>query len=149
MRLEPLYLLRFSYAEEWEFLLSGEAATHEGQYFFIAEGRCSGRVNGRFHGANHPRRRSDGTYEPDFQGVIETDDGATIFFDWRGYGRAYPVGRRQIVGSATHLSADERYLWLNDSVGVCVGEVRSRKDAPPELVIEMAELIWEPPAEEI
>jgi hypothetical protein len=46
---------------------------------------------------------------PDFQGVIETVDGAEVLFDDRGYGRAYPVGRRQIVTSATHLSEDERY----------------------------------------
>jgi hypothetical protein len=49
---------------------------------------------------------------PDFQGVIETADGALVMFDWRGYGRTYPVGRRQIVGSATHLAEDERYRWL-------------------------------------
>ena len=66
-------------------------------------------------GANHPRRRVDGTYCPDFQGVVETDDGAEVMFDWRGYGRAYPAGRRQIVVTGTHLSADERYRWLNDS----------------------------------
>ncbi len=143
MRLEPLYWLRFVYPEEWGIPLAGHEST-EGQYFFIAEGRCSGRINGRFRGANHPRRRSDGTYEPNVQGVIETDDGATIFVDLRGYGRAYPLGRRQIVGAATHLSADERYRWLNDAIGVCVGEVRSRESEPAELVIEMAELIWEP-----
>jgi hypothetical protein len=143
MRLEPLYLLRFGYPEEWEIPIAGDEST-EGQSFFIAEGRCSGRINGRFRGANHPRRRSDATYEPNMQGVIETDDGATIFVDLWGYGRAYPLGRRQIVGAATHLSADERYRWLNDSIGVCVGEVRSREPAPTDLVIEMAELIWEP-----
>ena len=46
---------------------------------------------------------------PDFQGVIETVDGAEVLFDYRGYGRAYPVGRRQIVTSATHLSKNKRY----------------------------------------
>jgi hypothetical protein len=48
-------------------------------------------VTGRFRGANHPRRRGDGTFLPDFQGVITTDDGATIFFDYRGYGRSLPA----------------------------------------------------------
>jgi hypothetical protein len=81
---------------------------------------------------------------PDFQGVIETDDGAEVLFDYRGYGRAYPVGRRQIVTSATHLSEDERYHWLNDSLSVGVGEVRSQEDGPTELVIEWAEVVWEP-----
>jgi hypothetical protein len=60
-----------------------------------------------------------------------------------GYGRAYPVGRRQIVVSRTHLSDDERYTWLNDTLSVGVGEVRAQ-DGPPQLVIERAELAWEP-----
>ena len=38
--------------------------------------------------ANYPRRRTDGTLTPDFRGVLETDDGATILFAWQGYGRA-------------------------------------------------------------
>jgi hypothetical protein len=78
------------------------------------------------------------------QGVIETEDGAEVLFDYRGYGRAYPVGRRQIVTSGTQVSEDERYQWLNDSLAVGVGEVRSQEDGPPGLVIEWAELVWEP-----
>jgi hypothetical protein len=41
--------------------------------------------------------------------VIETEDGATVWFDWGGYGRPYPVGRRQIVGWGVHPSDDECY----------------------------------------
>jgi hypothetical protein len=139
VRLEPLYLVRFSYSGGWGADLAGPDSV-EGRFFFLAEGR----ISGLFRGANHPNRRSDGTFLPDFQGVIETDDGAEILFDYRGYGRAYPVGRRQIVTSATHLSEDERYRWLNDSLSVGVGEVRSQEDGPTELVVEWAELVWEP-----
>jgi hypothetical protein len=39
--------------------------------------------------------------------MIETGDGATIMFEWHGYGRAYPPGRRQIVGAIVHLSDAE------------------------------------------
>ena len=116
----------------------------ECKFFFLAQGRCEGRISGRFRGANHPNRRGDGTFLPDFQGVIETDDGAELLFDYRGYGRAYPVGRRQIVATGTHLSEDERYRWLNDSLSVGVGEVRSQPDESTELVVEWAELVWEP-----
>jgi hypothetical protein len=143
MRLEPLYRVQFSYSGGWTVGLA-EPESAESQHFFLAEGHCEGRINGRFQGANHPHRRSDGTFLPDFQGVIETDDGASILFDYRGYGRAYPAGRRQIVASGTHLSEDERYRFLNESLSVGVGEVRSQVDAPPELVIEWAELVWEP-----
>jgi|GEM_PF-534306 len=140
---KPLYRVRFTYPEEWSINLAGKDST-ESQHFFIAEGRTEGRVAGRFRGANHPQRRGDGTYLPDFQGVIATDDGANIFFDWRGYGRAYPPGRRQIVVVGTHLSDHEKYRWLNDVVSVGVGEVRSRPDGPTELVIDWSEVVWKP-----
>ena len=143
MRLEPLYRVRFSYAGGWSADLA-DSDSAEGRFFFLAEGRCEGRISGLFRGANHPHRRSDGTFLPDFQGVIGLDDEAEVLFDYRGYGRTYPVGRRQIVTSATHLSEAERYRWLNDSLSVGVGEVRSQEDEPTELVIEWAEVVWEP-----
>ena len=70
--------------------------------------------------------------------------------EFHGYGRAHPEGRRQIVGSACHLSDNERYRRLNDVVCACVGEVRSSDDPDqesPDLVIDVAELIWEPIAD--
>jgi hypothetical protein len=146
MRLEPLYRVRFTYSDGWTIDLA-EPDSAESQHFFLAEGRCEGRISGRFRGANHPHRRSDGTFLPDLQGIIETDDGAQVLFDYRGYGRAYPVGRRQVVVSGTHLSEDERYTWLNDTLSVGVGEARAQEDGPTQLVIEWAELVWEPIAE--
>jgi hypothetical protein len=49
-----------------------------------------------------------------------------------------------------HLSGSDRYRRLNDVVCVCVGEVRAPDDPDQEssdLVIDVAELIWEPIAE--
>ena len=147
MRLEPLYRVTFRYPEAWFVELEGERGTGS-EHFFIAEGRAEGRVAGRFRGANHPHRRTDLTYLPDFQGVIETDDGATVMFDYRGYGRAYPEGRRQVVGAATHVAGDERYRWLNDVVCPFVGEVRPLEDAAgTDIVLDVAELVWEPLAD--
>jgi hypothetical protein len=34
-----------------------EPESAESQHFFLAEGRCEGRISGRFLGANHPHRR--------------------------------------------------------------------------------------------
>jgi hypothetical protein len=141
----PLYRLSFHYPESWSFELHGPEGV-ESQWFFLAEGRCTGELTGRFRGANHPRRRTDGTFCPDFQGVIETEDGATLFFDSHGYGRAYPPGRRQIVTTVTHLSADPRYSRLNDALCIATGEVRT-SDSGTELVIAVSELIWQPPGE--
>jgi hypothetical protein len=49
-----------------------------------------------------------------------------------------------------HLADHEPYRRLNDVVCVCAGEVRTPSDpgqAEPDLVIDVAELIWEPIAE--
>lgn len=146
MRLEPLYRVRFSYPEEWGVELEGGWQ----QWLFLAEGRCEGSVTGRFRGANFPQRRTgDGPYVPDFRAAIETDDGATVLFESHGYGRAYPIGRRQVVGSVVHLSDDDRYRRLNDVMCVCVGEVRAatEPDGDSALVLDVAELVWEPIAD--
>jgi len=143
MKLDPLYRVRFTYPEGWQVSLASPE-NPESQHFFIAQGDCEGRIRGTFRGANHPRRRGDGTYEPNFQGVIETADGATILFEYLGYGRAYPPGRRQIVVAARHLSDHPNYKWLNDTLAVGVGEVRSLAEDVVELVIDWSEIIWEP-----
>jgi hypothetical protein len=118
---------------------------------YLVEGRCEGSITGRFRGAIFPvRRGSDGPFCPDFRAVIETDDDATVMFECRGYGRAHPAGRRQIVGSVMHLSDCDPYRRLNDVVCVCVGEARTSSDSArrsPDLVMDVAELIWEPIAE--
>jgi hypothetical protein len=147
LRLEQLYRIRFTYPESWTVVLEGGWEQH----LFLADGRCEGQISGRFRGVNFPlRRTTTGPFRPDFHAVIETDDGATIMFELQGYGRAYPAGRRQIVASAFHLSDDDRYRRLNDVVCVCVGEVRAPDDpsrSSSDLVIDVAELIWEPIAE--
>jgi hypothetical protein len=70
--------------------------------------------------------------------------------EWHGYGRAYPPGRRQIVGALFHLTDAESYRRLNDVVCACVGEVRRPLDpaqVEPDLVLDVAELVWEPIAD--
>jgi hypothetical protein len=152
VQLKPLYSVRFRYPSDWEVAITGKAGREE-QLFFFAEGTCTGALSGRFRGANHPRRRTDMTFTPDFQGVIETEDGALVMFDYQGYGRAYPPGRRQIVCAAWHTTDHEKYKWLNDAICIGSGEVRV-PDMPPdqlkqidvELVIDFSEVVWEPPA---
>lgn len=146
MKLRHLYRVRFTYPEGWAVGLEGEWQQH----LYLAEGRCEGALAGRFRGANYPLRRTpDGPFCPDLRAVIETDDDATVMVECHGYGRAHPVGRRQIVGSVLHLSDDERYARLNDVVCVCVGEVRAADDPDrsPDLVMDVAELVWEPIAD--
>ena len=144
MRLEPLYRVTFTTPESWHVELEGSTGT-EGQGFLIAEGRSEGRLSARYRAANFPRRRTDGALVPDFRGVLETDDDATILFAWKGLARIGSNGTRELVGSITHTTDDERYRWLNDRVGAVAGEVRPREgEAGFDVVIEVAELVWEP-----
>lgn len=165
MQLKPLYRVRFEYPQQWDAELKGENGTEE-QMFLVAEGTVEGTIRGRFHGVNFPRRRTDKTAVTDFRGVIESDDGAVILFEYHGFGRAHTPEhdrvagreRRQWVAAATHLSDHERYRWLNDVVCVGTGDVHARPGGnvasggglstgtTAELVLDVAELIWEPSA---
>jgi len=145
MRLEPLYRATWTTPESWSVELEGGAGT-EGRMFLIAEGRAEGRLSARFRAANFPRRRTDGTLEPDFRGVLETDDGASILFTLRGYARVGAGEMRELVGSMTHVADDERYRWLNDRLCAVAGEVRER-DGGFEVVVDVSELVWEPIAD--
>jgi hypothetical protein len=146
LRLEALHRIRFTYPESWTVGLEGGWSQH----VFLAEGRCEGQNSGCLR-ANFPRKQgAEGPFRPDFRAVIETDDEATVMFECHGYGCAYPAGRRQIVGAVFHLSEAEQYRRLNDAVCVCVGEVRALADPgqpEPDLVLDVAELIWEPIAD--
>lgn len=143
MRMEMLYRATWTTPESWSVELEGRAGT-EGRSFFIAEGRADGRLSGRLRAANYPRRRVDGTLTPDFRGVLETDDGATVLFAWHGYVRSGSNDVRELVGSITHLSDDERYRWLNDRIAAVVGEVRPRDGGGSSIEIEVREIVWEP-----
>ena len=46
------------------------------------------------------------------------------------------------------MAEDERYRWLNDVVCVGTGEVRTAPDGNGvDLLIDVAELVWEPPGD--
>ena len=143
MRLQPLYRATFTTPESWHVQLHGQHGVEE-QSFLIAEGRTAGKITGRLRASNFPRRRATGTQTPDFRGVIETDDGAVILFSWTGYGRAGSTGARELVGSLTHVTGDDRYGWLNDATCVVSGEVRSHDGGGFSVVLDVAELVWEP-----
>jgi hypothetical protein len=75
--------------------LGGDPEGSESADLYIAEGRAEGDVEGRFRGLSHP-----------------------LLLEIRGYGHAYPRGRRQIVAASTRISDVERYRRLNDILWV-------------------------------
>jgi hypothetical protein len=144
MRLEPLYRITFTTPEAWQVGVENANGT-ERQSFLIAEGRSEGRLSARYRGANFPRTRTDGALLPDFRGVLETDDGATVLFTWHGYAIPRPGSKLELVGTMTHVTDDQRYSRLNDVVCALAGELRPHVDGSGyEVVLDVAELIWEP-----
>jgi hypothetical protein len=143
MRLEPLYTVIFTTPEAWSVEVSADAGI-EGRSFLLAEGRSTGRLSARYRAANFPRKRADGTLVPEFRGVLETDDGATILFEWQGLAVLTDSGMRRLLGSLVHTTDDPRYGWLNDRVCAVEGEVRRRSDGSGfEVVLEVSEMVWE------
>jgi Protein of unknown function (DUF3237) len=142
MRLEPFYRVTFTTPEAWTVSLEGEHGT-EGQSFLIAEGRAEGRLSARYRAANFPRRRVDGALEPEFRGVLETDDGAAIMLRWSGLAPLADDGARHLLGSMHHLSDDERYVWMNDRVFAVEGMVRPMANGGFDVVLEVSEMVWE------
>jgi len=143
VRLSPLYRCTFAPTERWSVKLDGAGCT-ERQAFLLVEGRAEGRLSGRLSGANSPRQRTDGVQTPDFRGVIETDDGATVYFAWHGFGLAPAGGPSRLLGAITHLSRPRLHTWLNQAVGVLTGEVRPQDAGHFDVVLEVSEPIWEP-----
>src|SRR3954470_7106733 len=99
MRVEALYTATFTTPEAWSVERPG--AGGERQSFLVAEGRCSGRIAGRLRAANYPRGRPDNMLLPDFRGVLETDDGATVSFGWGGDAAPRAAGANSSAASPT------------------------------------------------
>ncbi len=115
------------------------AKNREGAFIVNAEGAVTGGIRGRIKMSfwaedcaylqvqagvdpgpgQHLCRESDG-------GVIETDDGARIVFDTRGYGLrgADPddPARWRLAMAVQFSTTDTRYEWLNTSFGLWEGQ---------------------------
>ena len=149
MRLESLYGATWTTPEAYQRRARRPSTGTEGRSFLLAEGRTEdGRLSARLRAANFPRTRVDGALTPDFRGVLETDDGATVLFSWQGLARS-SSGMRELVGSVTHETGDERYAWLNDRVCALAGEVRPDGKGGFEVVVEVYEIVWESVGEHV
>ena len=143
MRLDPLYTVTFTTPEAWSVQVASDSGI-EGRGFLLAEGPSTGRLSARYRAANFPRKRSDGALVPEFRGVLETDDGGAILFEWQGLAVLSDSGMRQLLGSLVHTTDDPRYRWLNDRVCAVEGEVRPRTDGSGfDVVLEVSEMVWE------
>jgi Protein of unknown function (DUF3237) len=84
------------------------------------------RLRGTLRWTNHPRRREDGIWLPDFQGVINTHDGAQILFSFTGYNYSlterFEYTHRAVLAAITFRTSNDAYRWLNDVFGVLEAE---------------------------
>jgi hypothetical protein len=126
--------LRFDESTEVAFASHAE----DGDWFsyVMGDGEVTGeRLSGKVTWTNHPRRRADGTWLPDFTGVIVTDDGVEILFFFHGYnqGVAGPedYDHRTAVAALTLVAGDDRYRWVNDVFAILEADVKP--SANPEV----------------
>lgn len=92
-----------------------------GQYFAHMEGTWhSDRLNGQLRLTNLAPKRPDDVNLPTLRGVLETDDGVTIFVEMNGI--ALPrEGGRLFVTSLTLRTGSPEYQWVNTLFAVVEG----------------------------
>ena len=140
--LNPLFEARLQYQSYMEAVVSAE--TREGELVGSGDGRVSGDVlsgNARWSmyagncayvfvraGILPPPGQHLCTVHP--AGVIATDDGAEIWFDAKGYGlRGADQGQPHLwvlTMAVQFTTTNQRYQWLNSTLGVAVSEFDER-----------------------
>ena len=106
-----------------KFLLVRPFGTEEGWGYGEGEGTIKGdRLKGKIRWVSHPRHRGDGSVLPSADGVIKTDDGATVLFNFQGK-TAWVNGMGRQLLFITFACDDHRYKWLNDAFCVLEGAV--------------------------
>ena len=122
-RLEHLFELELQF--QWEMSPVTSRETGEGEYIGSGEGAARGPA---IHGTvrwDLFEKREETLCRSNLTGVIETDDGAQIRFDSRGFfikpDESNP--NKWITSASVHFdTADGRYEWLNTRLAVWEGE---------------------------
>jgi len=137
-----LFEARLQYQSDMEVVVSGE--TREGELVGSGDGTVtgaafSGTVRWSMYAGNcayvfvraglePPPGQHLCTIHP--AGVIETSDGAQVWFDARGYGlRGADQGQPHlwvVTMAMQFTTTDPRYQWLNSTLGVAVSEFDER-----------------------
>jgi hypothetical protein len=85
----------------------------------MLEGTVTGdRLRGTLKSVNVPARRPDNVNCPAFRGIIVTDDGAKIYFEFNGIAVLRPEDKARVFTTSLSLrTGDARYAWVTDTIG--------------------------------
>ncbi len=125
MNLTPLCEMAMHYA--WvDFVDYGVG----GQYVGTLEGTVKGeRLRGTLKSVNVPARRPDNVNCPAFRGIIVTDDGARIYFEFNGIALLRPEDKARVFTTSLSLrTGDTRYAWVNNIAGAVEGILNTTTD---------------------
>jgi hypothetical protein len=118
-RVEPLTGDKFTLVRPY----GGEEGTGYGE----GDGTVTGpRLQGSMRWVNHPRRRSDGSMQPDAHGIIVTNDHAMILFTLQGR-TVFEEGTGKQLLTVIFEAEAESYLWLNSTLCVLEGLIDSER----------------------
>jgi hypothetical protein len=133
MRLVPLFEGELIYDESTEIGFPTYGEDGDWSAYVQGHGSISGvRLEGELRWTNHPRRRADGTWLPNYVGTIATADGAQVLFSMAGYnqglGDPFTYEQRAALCSLTLAATEERYHWVNALFAVVEADVRPSAD---------------------
>ncbi len=94
-----------------------------GQYVGTLEGAVTGdRLRGTLKSVNIPTKRPDNVNCPTVRGIIVTDEGAKIYFEFNGIALLRPEDKARVFTTSLSLrTGDARYAWVNTIVGAVEG----------------------------
>ena len=101
-----------------------------GQYVGTLEGTVTGdRLRGTLKSVNVPAKRPDNVNCPAFRGIIETYDGAKIYFELNGIALLRIEDKARVFTTSLSLrTGDARYTWVNNTVGAVEGILNTTSD---------------------
>ena len=119
MKLRPLGEMDLTYVGPMVLVEYGVG----GQYYADMDGTWrSDRIGGHLRLTNIAQKRADNVNTPTLRGVLETEDGATIFVEMNGLSQIQGGGR-VFVSSLTLRTAHPRYQWANTLFAIVEGEL--------------------------
>jgi hypothetical protein len=98
-----------------------------GQIYGTMEGTLAGdRLRGRLRLTNLAQRRPDGVNTPALRGMLDTDDGVSIYVEMNGIAQLRATDQARVFATSfTFRTGDPRYAWLNSTFAVLEGVLDS------------------------